>query len=249
MRGGSVAGTLPGVAAEADIPAHAAALRRRLAPVLPPEAFDADPSVERALRTAASGIARDATATSLLDAARECVLERGVGRVTMSELARRAAVSRTTLYRHYPDVDAVLRDLMTRDVGGAIVAATISAGASGRDRRERLVGTTVAAVRALRSDALFRKLVDVDPERLLPYMVARRGETQRLLLDLLEPAIAAGQGEGSVRPGDARAMAALLLLQGQAAAISAGVVLRPEGPSEDGLLATLGEALDAQLRP
>lgn len=236
------------MSARADEP-DAATLRRRLAPLLPPEAWDADPRVERALRTAADGIARGPAAAGLLDAARECVLERGVGRVTMSDLARRASVSRTTLYRHYPDVDAVLRDLMTRDVGGAVVAAAVAAGRAGANRRQRLVATTVAAVRALREDELFRKLVDVDPERLLPYMVARRGETQRLLLDLLEPTIVAGQEEGSVRAGDARALAALLMLQGQAASISAGVVLRPEGPSEEALLLAMAEALEAQLRP
>ena len=58
----------------------------------------------------------DDTTQAILDATRSSILDLGVRRTTLTEVARRADVSRMTVYRHYPDVDAILRDLMTRDV-------------------------------------------------------------------------------------------------------------------------------------
>jgi AcrR family transcriptional regulator len=47
---------------------------------------------------------RDAT----LDAAEALVAERGLLAVTMSQIAERAGIGRATLYKYFPDVDAVL---------------------------------------------------------------------------------------------------------------------------------------------
>jgi AcrR family transcriptional regulator len=40
----------------------------------------------------------------IIDAALSLIGERGLGEVTMVEVARRAGVARQTLYNHYPDV-------------------------------------------------------------------------------------------------------------------------------------------------
>lgn len=47
-----------------------------------------------------------------LTAARELLLERGWEAVTHVEVAARSGVGRTTLYRHWPDAAAMLRDLV-----------------------------------------------------------------------------------------------------------------------------------------
>jgi AcrR family transcriptional regulator len=191
-------------------------------------------------------LARPAVAVHLLEAARGCVLDRGISRVTMSDVARRADVSRTTLYRHYPDVETVLRDLMTLDFGRAVLDAHRSV--DGRPTaRARLAGTLVAGCRALRADDLFRKILDVDPEFFLPYVTARTGVSQRLVLTLLRAAVVEGQDDGSIRDGDPDALAQLLLLQAQALAISIGVVT--SGPAELDILELADEAFQAQLRP
>ncbi len=39
----------------------------------------------------------------ILDAARSCVLDFGLRRTTLAEVARRAGVSRPTVYRRWPD--------------------------------------------------------------------------------------------------------------------------------------------------
>src|SRR3954471_1902631 len=104
----------------------------------------------------------------LLDAARACVLAVGVRRTTFSDVARRAGVSRMTLYRRLPDLEALLSSLMTREFrrGGSEGREP----ANGSPVRERAVGIVVLAARRLHADPLFDRLLDVDPELLLPYV-------------------------------------------------------------------------------
>lgn len=52
----------------------------------------------------------------ILDAARSCVLDFGMQRTTLAEIARRAGVSRPTVYRRWPDTRAVVADLLTREI-------------------------------------------------------------------------------------------------------------------------------------
>lgn len=55
-----------------------------------------------------------------LTAARGSILEIGVARTTMVEVARRSGVGRTTLYRHWPDVTAMLADVLTRELTAVV---------------------------------------------------------------------------------------------------------------------------------
>ena len=50
-----------------------------------------------------------------LDAAREAILAVGWSRTTLTDIARRAGLSRMTLYRRWPEMNALLGDLMTRE--------------------------------------------------------------------------------------------------------------------------------------
>ncbi len=52
----------------------------------------------------------------VLDAARVCLLRNGGRKVTVSEVARRAGVSRPTVYRRWSDITEIIRDLLTREV-------------------------------------------------------------------------------------------------------------------------------------
>src|SRR3712207_1054015 len=74
----------------------------------------------------------------LLDAARECVLAVGVPRTTFSDVARRAGVSRMTLYRRFPDLEALLAALMTREFGRLVREEREAAGAAAGSCRARV---------------------------------------------------------------------------------------------------------------
>ena len=157
----------------------------------------------------------DPTTAAILDATRATVLDFGVRRTTLTDIARRAGVSRMTVYRRYPDLDAVLRELMTREFGATLEATAAAAARDGEDGRARLRRQVAAGVRELREHPLLRKVIDAEPELLLPYVLGRIGATQRYALTLLAPAVAAGQADGSVRAGDPEIIARGVLLAAQ----------------------------------
>src|SRR5256885_12482488 len=85
---------------------------------------------------------------ALLDAARDCVLAVGLRRTTLTDVARRAGVSRMTIYRRWPDMTALVGDLMTREWGGltqAAVDAASGGGGRGAAPRGRVGEGAVAA--------------------------------------------------------------------------------------------------------
>lgn len=180
---------------------------------------------------------------AVLDAARDCVLDIGVRRTTLSDVARRAGVSRMSLYRRWPDVGALVADLMTRELPAA---ARDDLAGPGIDRGG-LVDRIVGACELLRVHPLLRKIVDVDPELLLPYVLSRRGRSTEEILDRLTAGVAAAQRAGSVRAGDAGLLARFVLLSAQSYVLSAAAVAA--GAPAAALPAELRELLDRYLRP
>lgn len=152
---------------------------------------------------------------SYLDAARACILDVGWRRTSITEVARRAGVSRMTIYRSWPDMQSLLGDLLTREWGHLL---TPVAPASTPDAIATTVVTTVAS---LRRDPLFRRIVAVDAELLLPYLIERRGRLQDLVLGLLADAVRAGQRAGAVRRGRPEVLARGVLLLSHGFALSA----------------------------
>ncbi|WP_330461452.1 TetR/AcrR family transcriptional regulator [Streptomyces sp. NBC_00820] len=171
-------------------------------------------------------------ADTVLDAVRDCVLAVGVRRTTLADVARRAGVSRMTLYRRWPDLRALVGDLMTRE-WLAVAAGAMPAGADGADARTRMVDGLVAGVAAFRAHPLFRKIVDVDPELLLPYVLDRRGASQEALLALLGDALREGHADGSVRVTHTERQARGVLLIVQSFALSLRTMTDEDDPELD----------------
>jgi AcrR family transcriptional regulator len=186
----------------------------------------------------------DATTDAILDAARACVLDFGFRRTTLSDVARRAGISRVTVYRRYPDLDAVVRDLMTREFGTLMVE--VEASVEGGDGRERAATRTAETVRALRAHPVLRKVMEAEPELMLPYMIGHVGSTQRNAALLLGSIIAEGQAEGSIRAGDTAEIARTVMLIAQAFVMWGE---DDEDAAEDRLVAELRHAVEASLRP
>jgi AcrR family transcriptional regulator len=186
----------------------------------------------------------DPTTDAILDATRASVRQSGIRRTTLSDIARMAGVSRMTVYRRYPDLPAVIRDLMTREFGALM--DEIDSTVDGPDGRSRLVARAGAAVGSLREHPLLRKLLEAEPELLLPYLLGRMGATQRHALELIARDVAEGQADGSIRAGDSRLLAFSVLLTTQSFLFSAGTA---EEVEQEQVLAELSTLLDAALRP
>ncbi|WP_458248423.1 TetR/AcrR family transcriptional regulator [Streptomyces sp. MAI_2237] len=187
---------------------------------------------------------------AVLDAVRDCVLAVGVRRTTLADVARRAGVSRMTLYRRWPDLRTLVGDLMTREWIGVATQA-IPDPVPGTGTRTRIVDGLVAGVEAFRVHPLFRKIVDVDPELLLPYVLDRRGASQEALLGLLGDALREGHADGSVRPGHAERQARALLLTVQSFTLSLRTMTDEDDPEldSDAFLGELRTLLERTLTP
>lgn len=154
----------------------------------------------------------------LLDAAREVILTVGWKRATLTDVARRAEVSRMTVYRTYPDMQSILADLMTREWVALI--DQLSLAVEGVGSADVIAHRFSAAVAALRKNELFRRIVDVDPEQLLPYLIDRRGRSQDVIVVGIAAQIAEAQTAGEVRGGDPMLLARSLMLAAHGFAVS-----------------------------
>jgi len=178
----------------------------------------------------------------ILDAAAACVLAYGVERMTLTEIARRARVSRPTIYRRWPDIRFVLADLLTTRIAGVLDAVPDH----GSDR-EALVERIVAVAEHLQGDEVVMSVLHNAPNVAIVYITQRLGTSQQILIDTLAQAIKLGQEDGSVRAGDSRQLAAMCLLITQSAIQSAQMV----APILDaGALAVeLAHSLNGYLKP
>ena len=183
-----------------------------------------------------------------LDAARACILDVGWRRTTLTEVARRAGVSRMTIYRTWSDMPRLLGDLMTREWGNVVAAITDGPTDSAGSPADRLVTALVGGVRALRDNELFVRIVELDPELLLPYLLARRGRSQDAILGLVEEWVRAGQATGDVRSGDPVAIARGLVLTTHGFVLSSHTMV-DDSVSEEALDAELVAVLTRALRP
>lgn len=178
----------------------------------------------------------------ILDAAASCVLAFGVERVTLAEIARRAGVSRPTVYRRFPDTRSILAALLTMRITRALDDVP-SRGVG----REHVVARVVAVAARLRRDDVIMSVLHEAPELTMVYLSERLGTSQQILLDTVAGELKAAQDEGSVRKGDVRQLAAMSLLITQSTILSAQLVAPILDASS--LAVELAHSLNGYLKP
>lgn len=178
----------------------------------------------------------------ILEAAAYCVMAYGVDRVTLAEIARRARVSRPTIYRRWPDTRSILAALLTSRI--VRVLDEVPAGDVGRGA---LVARIVGVSQRLRADDVVMSVLLKAPELAMVYIAERLGTSQQILIDAVAAALKLAQEDGSVRDGDPRQLAAMCLLITQSTIQSAQMV----APilDADALAAELAHSLNGYLRP
>ncbi len=187
-----------------------------------------------------------ATGEAILAAARSLALDVGFRRATIVDVARRAGVSRMTVYREFEDLGSIWSDLLTQE----LVAMMDDAAGDlvGVNARERLVRAAEALVTGISHHPLFRRALDVDPELLLPLVVDRFGSSQQAALEHIEALLSVGVLDGSIDVDRATASAACAVLLTVQSFIFSARVLEARDDSKV-VLGELGVLLDRYLAP
>src|SRR5262245_35861170 len=125
----------------------------------------------------------------LLDAAVEAASIHGITRLSVADVAKRAGLSRPTLYKRYPSKQALVSAAIVREA--ARVIAAVQHAVDAVDRREggkaALSAGIGTALRLLREHPLLDRIVRSEPEMLVPALTTDDG----LVLSAVRPPIEA----------------------------------------------------------
>ena len=155
----------------------------------------------------------------------------GLRRTTVADVARRAGVSRMTVYRQHADLDSLVGALLKRELMAVLDQARREV-AHLTTARERLVETSVLTVDRIDRHPLYRRVLDLDPELLLPLVVDRFGSTQLAAREVVRAQLEEGRCDGSIRQADTGLQATCFLLTVQSFVFSARLV-EPLGVSAE----------------
>lgn len=151
-------------------------------------------------------------------------LLRSVGptRVTVTDVAKRAGVSRMTVYRRFESRERLISAALTAEMAG-LLATALRQSADLPSVRAQIVAQVGFVTSALDEGSLLAGVLDMEPESLLPLLVDRFGSGQELVVSHLREQIGHGQlpqGDGSIRADDPMIMALLLLSMVQSFVVS-----------------------------
>jgi AcrR family transcriptional regulator len=163
----------------------------------------------------------DKTTERILDAATRQFELRGLRRSSVEEVARRAGVSRMTVYRRFPQRDRLIEAAILRECR-RFFAALEEATGSLPTLEDRLVESFVVALGFARSHPLLNRLLVSEPDALLPFLTTDGGAVLALVRAFLVGQISAARAEGIAPEFDPEPLAEIL------ARLAVSFVLTPE---------------------
>lgn len=110
---------------------------------------------------------------AILHAAVESVSLFGLTRLSMSDVASRAGISRPTLYKHFGSKDDLVAAVVQREAL-QLVAEVLAAAEGHESPAEGLEAAVTAALRLTREHPLLDRVIRTEPEALLPYLTTDR---------------------------------------------------------------------------
>ncbi|HVF32421.1 MAG TPA: helix-turn-helix domain-containing protein [Acidimicrobiales bacterium] len=121
----------------------------------------------------------------LYEAAYACVGRYGLAKTTMEDVAREAGLSRATVYRYFPQgKDQLVREVVGWEANRFFMRLT-SAVAHHVDLADLLEATLLFAHRAVADHEVLQKILETEPERLLPVLTTESGRLVALVKQFL----------------------------------------------------------------
>ena len=137
----------------------------------------------------------------LLEATYRCVERFGLGKTTIDDVVKESGVSRATIYRQF----AGGRDeLLLETVGWELANYFNRLADHVRDAptlAELLRRGLAYAYRSIAEHAVLRKMMDTEPERLLPLLTTESTKSLPFIADFLLPYLRREADAGRLRPG------------------------------------------------
>jgi TetR/AcrR family transcriptional regulator, repressor for uid operon len=152
-----------------------------------------------ALTAAADGVVddHDETSTRILDAAYELFCHIGIQRSTMEDVARRAGVSRITVYRRFATKGMLVDQLVRREIRRYFDQFRIDIERA-ETAADRVVLGFVSSLRAFRRNPLIGGLMAADPNALLPSTIGDGGRTLATVREFVAGQLRREQDAGNV---------------------------------------------------
>ncbi|MGP3965318.1 TetR/AcrR family transcriptional regulator [Nonomuraea sp. 3N208] len=177
---------------------------------------------------------------AILDTTVELVAERGLLAVTMSQIAEKTGIGRATLYKYFPDVEAILLTWHSRQIAGHLEhLAQVREQESDAGRRIEVMLETYAHIQ--RQRARHGRHDGFGPDLVaLMHRSEDVGHAQRQLHEMLRDALADAAGARQVRSdvaADELATFCLSAMQAAATLPSEAAVQRLVAVTLDGLRA------------
>lgn len=110
----------------------------------------------------------------ILDATMRGAARYGLGRLTLEDVAHEAGVSRQTLHRYFGTRDGLLEAAILREEE-AMIARVTAAAEKHDDIRPGLEAAIAAALTTAREHPLLDRLLETEPETLLPFLTTGSG--------------------------------------------------------------------------
>ncbi|MFI6864649.1 TetR/AcrR family transcriptional regulator [Streptomyces sp. NPDC050421] len=126
----------------------------------------------------------DALSEQILDAAREQFMTFGLRRSTVDDVAKRARVSRVTVYRRIGNKDSLVSACLLREYRRFLVEVD-DAVAALPTTEDRLVEGFAAVLRHIREHPLIGGLLRLEPETMLPFLTLESGPAFLAIRDYL----------------------------------------------------------------
>lgn len=144
---------------------------------------------------------REDTRDAILEAAIETMTLYGLSRLTLADVAKQAKLSRQTLYRYFPTRDDLIAAAVVREEQ-ALIELVEAAAAPIERLDDALEIALVTTVRAAAEHPLLQRLIEVEPEGLVPFLMSEAAP----VLGAARPALTAliMQRRADLDPGAAR---------------------------------------------
>ena len=134
----------------------------------------------------------------ILEATYACIARYGLAKTTMEDAAREAGLSRATVYRHFPGGrDELVREVIAWETARFFLRLAEAVAGTG-DFADLLEEALLFAHEAVEGHEVLQKVLQTEPDRLLPTLTVESEKVRVLISAFLVPYL---QREPRLRPG------------------------------------------------